>query len=190
MSLREDVSRMHIAIVCIYMVIIPGILLATLSLQAVNRAEVLTAILCGGVAVLIYYLSLWKWETSQIAVGVGIWIMIWVLFTSNIYFNVTEMNVFLYYSPYIEALSAWAVPTIMWQETRLFLLKSKVDDYMSEYAIESIGFLVALIYTLLYVMLDLHARGPEAGLGLFPGLLMIWPPLRLFLDPKHGLIAD
>lgn len=124
--------------------------------------------------------------SSHISVSLAISSIIVTIFLAYVVLGLTDENVFEYFMPYLGALSAWAVATIMWQEARWFIENRQITGGYSEALVESIGFGVALLYTALYVLIDLYGREPDSASALFLGLLVTWVGFRYILFRKPG----
>lgn len=178
----DDLDRSEKGFIALYMVILPGLLLLTYITAYIDAEEIITAIFCGSIAVVIYYITRHRLEaSSHEAVALAISSITVSLFAAYVTLDLTEENVFEHFSPYLGALSAWAVPTIMWQEARWFAEHRQMNSKYSGAFIESIGFGVALLYTALYVLIDTYGREDDSAFAIFFGLLLVWVSARYFL---------
>ncbi|NHN59605.1 MULTISPECIES: hypothetical protein [Halorussus] len=121
------------------------------------------------------------------SIAVGLLGVLFASFAAISYTRSPSGNVFNIYSPYYSAIVAWAVPTIMWQEAE-WLTQAQVEqqshsseeDEISNILIESVGLLVALYYTHVFVVLNLVSNGEQLGFRIFLGLFVPWVVYRWF----------
>lgn len=191
MDIIRPSRRLNSAIVVFYMVILPGLILLALSSAHVNIREAGAAIICGGTSVGVYYISRrWFDSSSEMAVALGIGSMTFSVLFGVTMTGVTDGNPYDYVAPYLGAFSVWAVATIMWLEARWFAEKREADDRYSEELIESAGFGVALLYTAIYVLIDLYGRGDDSASKIFFGFLLMWFMFRFFFGFLYEAAED
>ncbi|MFC7070588.1 hypothetical protein ACFQL9_13120 [Halobaculum lipolyticum] len=139
-------------------------------------------------------------ESQHVAIGASFVAVLLVSLVSIDALYAPEENIFELYLPYYGALAAWAFPTLMWQEAEWIgsrqiatedsraadsrgtgTPESTEPERLRHVLPEALGFLAAVSYTQLFVVLNVSG-GSRLGSRLFLGFLVTWVIYRWWAE--------